>query len=111
MTISNKIRLAIPFLIIPIVTPLYLYLHVNVFANIFGCGCVPSERTNMLNIPFIANDLRLVVYALLVVLVTILSIVFSKSFEDKKRRTRYCVAAFITALFVSMFTLMFGVLK
>lgn len=98
----KKFKLILPFLIIPIITPIYLYLHVNVFIDIFGCGCVPSTETNILNIPFNTNDLRLVVYAILIILATALSVIFSKSFEDKKKRFWYCAITFITATFISL---------
>ena len=42
--------------------------------EIFGCGCVPSTQANMLNIPFNANDLRMTVFSLLTIVLSIWSI-------------------------------------
>lgn len=99
----KKIKLIIPFLLIPIITPLYLYFHINVFISIFGCGCVPSDTTNILNIPINTNDLRLIVYSLLVILTSVISIIFSKNFKDKRKRLKYCSLVFIVAVFNSIF--------
>ena len=53
---KKKISAALPFLIMPILIPVYRILDSLILVNIFGCGCVPSTQTNTLNIPFNAND-------------------------------------------------------
>lgn len=61
----------LPFLIMPLITPVYNILDSLLFVDIFGCGCVPSAQENMLGIGFNANDLRWSTYALLTVWMTV----------------------------------------
>lgn len=92
---KKKIVAVVPFIIIPILIPVYCMLDSLILVDIFGCGCVPSTQTNMLNIPFNANDLRLTVFSVLTIGITILSIVISKTFESKPAKMLYCCAAFL----------------
>ncbi len=62
----KKAILALPYLTMPAITPVYIVLDQNVFVEIFGCGCVPIAQTNRLGIDFNANDLRNLVYSVLV---------------------------------------------
>lgn len=56
----------------------------------------------MLNINFNANDLRLVVYMVMAVLISILGIVLSKKFENRKNKIIYVVAVLIFNLILAL---------
>lgn len=90
---KKKLVAVVPFIIIPILIPVYCMLDSLILVDIFGCGCVPSTQTNMLNIPFNANDLRLTVFSVLTIEMAILSIVISKQFNSKITKCLYCFAA------------------
>ena len=91
---KKKIVGIVPF-IIPILIPVYCMLDSLILVEIFGCGCVPSTQTNMLNIPFNANDLRLTVFSVLTICMTIWSIAISKSFQRKNTKTLYRIAVLL----------------
>ena len=74
---NKKVILSLPYLLMIFLTPIYNILDQKIFVKIFGCGCVPSAQTNMFNIDFNANDLRLIVYNLLAVSITILGLFLS----------------------------------
>ena len=76
----------------PMVIPFYLVLDNLILVNVFGCGCVPSVQTNMLNIPFNANDLRLTVFTILTIGLSGWGIGISKRFDKKIIRFLYCAA-------------------
>ena len=84
-----------PFSIMPIFVPLYIVLDKIFFVEIFGCGCVPFSQTNMLNIPFNANDLRKVVFFLLTIGVSVWSLNISKMFKRKVMKFIYCLLVVI----------------
>lgn len=63
-----------PFVIMPLTIPIYRILDQLIFVKVFGCGCVPSTQTNLLNIPFNANDLRMVVFLVMAFVISIWSI-------------------------------------
>ena len=86
---------AMPFLVLPIFTPVYLVLDSLVFVDIFGCGCVPGAQTNKLNIPFNANDLRLTVFLLLTAVLTMWSVFIAKKFSSKAAKIFYCFAVIL----------------
>lgn len=94
----------LPFLIMPVLTPIYNILDHLIFVDVFGCGCVPEAQTNMLNIAFNANDLRRTVFFLLAVILSIWSIILSKPMKNRVLRILYCVLAagfnFLLALWV-----------
>lgn len=50
--------LTLPYLLMIFITPIYNILDQTIFVEIFGCGCVPTAKTNIFNIDFNANDLR-----------------------------------------------------
>ena len=83
---KKKIIALLPFAIMPIFIPIYMVLDNLILVEIFGCGCVPSTQANMLNIPFNANDLRLTVFSVLTIGMTILSVAISKSFQRKSTK-------------------------
>ena len=92
---KKKMVALVPFIIIPILVPVYCMLDSLILVDIFGCGCVPSAQTNMLNIPFNANDLRLNVFSVLTIGMVILSIVISKQFNRKITKCLYCFTAVV----------------
>lgn len=92
---KKKIVGIVPFIIIPILIPVYCMLDSLILVEIFGCGCVPSTQTNMLNIPFNANDLRLTVFSVLTICMTIWGIAISKSFQRKNTKTLYRIAVLL----------------
>lgn len=73
----------LPFIILPMLIPIYRILDSLILVDIFGCGCVPSAQTNMFNIPFNANNLRLTVFSVLTIGLSIWNIVISKTFNRK----------------------------
>ena len=84
-----------PFIILPVFTLVYLVLDSLLLVDIFGCGCVPGAQTNMLNIPFNANDLRLTVFFVLTAFLAGLSVFIAKKFENKTVKILYCAAAIL----------------
>lgn len=99
---KKKIVALVPFIIIPILIPIYCMLDSLILVDIFGCGCVPSTQTNMLNIPFNANDLRLTVFSVLTIGITILSVAISKSFHRKRTKALYCIAVVLLNMILTM---------
>ena len=89
---KKKVTASLPFLIMPVFIPIYTVLDQLFLVDIFGCGCVPSVQTNMLNIPYNANDLRLTVFGLLAVGMSVWSIILAKNFEKKIAKLLYCAA-------------------
>ena len=89
---KKNVIILLPFLIMPMVIPFYLVLDNLILVNVFGCGCVPSVQTNMLNIPFNANDLRLTVFTILTIGLSGWGIGISKRFDKKIIRFLYCAA-------------------
>ena len=92
---KKKIVGIVPFIIIPILIPVYCMLDSLILVEIFGCGCVPTTQTNTLNIPFNANDLRLTVFSVLTIVMTIWGIAISKSFQRKNTKTLYLNAVLL----------------
>ena len=86
---KKKIIMTLPYLYLLFITPLYNVLDRYVFVDVFGCGCVPSTQTNMLNIPFNANDLRALIYFSSAILMTIMGVLNSKSFKNGNLRILY----------------------
>ena len=87
---KNRLIRTWPFIIMPMFIPIYSVLDKLILVDIFGCGCVPSAQTNMFNISFNANDLRLTVFAILTVGVSVFGIVLSKKIELKVVKMLYC---------------------
>ena len=100
--LKKKNVAVVPFIIIPILIPVYCMLDSLILVEIFGCGCVPSTQTNMLNIPFNANDLRLTVFSVLTICMTIWSIAISKSFQRKNTKTLYRIAVLLLNTILTM---------
>jgi len=89
---KKKVTL-LPFIVIPIIMPIYWLLDKLILVDVFGCGCVPSVQENMLGIPFNANDLRLTVFGILWIVVSVWSVVISRDFKNKFLRLLYCIGA------------------
>lgn len=92
---KKKIVAILPFLIMPIFIPIYRILDSLILVDVFGCGCVPTAQTNMLNIPFNANDLRLAVFVVLTISLSVWSIFISKKYNKKITKFLYCGAVII----------------
>lgn len=90
----------LPFVIAPVFIPVYVFLDNFIFVEIFGCGCVPGAQTNMLNIPFNANDLRLAVFSVLTIILTAFGVAVSKNFGNKTAGIFYCSGAFLFNVFI-----------
>lgn len=104
VNINSEIRkaiLVIPYLVMFVLTPFYNILDSIVLVKVFGCGCVPEVQSNMFNIAFNANDLRMTVYGILTVLMVLLGVCFSKVFKNKWIKVIY-------VLTVLMFNLILG---
>lgn len=86
---NKKAIFVVPCLFMIFITPIYIVLDQNFFVEIFGCGCVPSVRTNMFNIPFNANDLRLVIYSIITIAMTILGGFNARKINNTKFRIIY----------------------
>lgn len=87
---KKKLLAVMPFIIMPIFLPIYMVLDSLLFVEIFGCGCVPSAQTNVLNIPFNANDFRAVVFTVLTIGLSVWGMYISKRFHKKMTKLFYC---------------------
>ena len=90
------------FVIMPVFIPIYNILDSLIFVKVFGCGCVPDTQTNMLNIAFNANDLRMTVFLLLGILLSVWSVIISKPFNNRIGRLVYCIAGIDVNLLLAM---------
>lgn len=90
---KNKIIAVLPFITMPVLIPLYSFLDSMVLVEIFGCGCVPFAQTNMLGIPFNANNLRLTVFFVLTAGLSVWSGFIAKNFKNKFVKIIYCFGA------------------
>ena len=99
---KKKILAVVPFITVAILIPIYCFLDSFIFIDIFGCGCVPSTQTNMLNIPFNANDLRLIVFSVLTVGMAVLGVILSRAFHKKITKILYCFAAILLNVALTM---------
>jgi hypothetical protein len=92
---NKKVILSLPYLLMIFLTPIYNILDQKIFVEIFGCGCVPSAQTNMFNIDFNANDLRLIVYNILAIFITFLGLFLSRNIESKKLKIIYVLTILV----------------
>lgn len=92
---NKKAIVALPYLFILFITPIYNILDQKIFVRVFGCGCVPSTQTNMFNIDFNANDLRQVIYIVMSFAMIILGIKLSKRFTGKIVKILYNIGIVI----------------
>lgn len=98
---NKKAIMALPYLYLLFITPLYNVLDRYIFVEVFGCGCVPSTQTNMLNISFNANDLRALIYFLSSILMVIIGVLNSKNFKNGNLRILYIFTIIICNLIVA----------
>lgn len=103
---NRKAIVALPYLLIPAITPIYNILDQKIFVEFFGCGCVPSAQTNMFNIDFNANDLRRVVYILMSFAMLVLGIKLSKKITSKKVKIVYNISIIIFNIVLTYFICM-----
>lgn len=99
---KKKTIAVLPFITMPILIPIYYILDSLILVDIFGCGCVPSTKTNMLNIPFNANDLRLLVFWVLTIGLSVWSIVIARTIKRKVAKIAYCIAAILLNAMLAM---------
>ena len=99
---KKKIVTILPFIIMIIFIPIYNVLDSIILVDIFGCGCVPSAQTNVLDIPFNANDLRAAVFSALTIGLSIWSVVISKTFNRKIAKLLYCFAAILLNIMLTV---------
>ena len=99
---KKKIVAILPFIIMPIFIPIYIILDNLIFVDIFGCGCVPSTQTNKLNIPYNANDLRLTVFSILTIGLSVWSFIISKTFIRKITKLLYCFAVIMLNVMLAL---------
>ena len=85
-SMTRKFLSPLPFVIIPLLIPIYIILDSRIFVKVFGCGCVPIAQTNMLNIAFNANDLRTTVFMILTAILTMFGCYISKGFQKKRHK-------------------------
>lgn len=83
--------ISLPYLLMIFITPIYSILDQNIFVKVFGCGCVPSAQANMFNIDFNANDLRVVVYTAITMIMVIVGTILAKKWENKKEKMTYII--------------------
>ena len=89
---KKKLTPVLPFVTMPILIPIYWILDKLILVDVFGCGCVPSVQENMLGISFNSNDLRLTVFAVLAIGLSIWSIVIARIFTKRITKILYCLA-------------------
>ncbi len=97
---NKKAMLFLPYLFMIFITPIYIILDRNLFVDIFGCGCVPSVQTNILEISFNANDLRLLVYSFIAIFMIILAGFNMKKIENRKLKIVYILTVILINVLV-----------
>lgn len=102
---KKKILATLPVIIMPIFIPIYIILDNLILVDIFGCGCVPSTQTNMLNISFNANDLRVTVFSALTIGLFIWSVVIAKTFKRKIVKRVYCLTVILLDVILTLWVI------
>lgn len=98
-------KLALPFLTMPILIPIYWILDKLILVDVFGCGCVPSVQENMLGIAFNSNDLRMTVFVTLAIGLSVWSLILSKAFKRKIAKFLYCFAAVVMNMLLALWVI------
>ncbi len=101
---KKKIASIAPFAIITIFIPIYCFLDNLILVKLFGCGCVPSSQTNVFQIPYNANDLRLTTFSVLTIGMFVWSIVIAKTFERKTAKIVYCLAVIVWNIVLTLWS-------
>ena len=99
----KKLLILLPFFIIPIILPLYLFLDSNLFVKVFGCGCTTDH--------FNANDLRLLVFAVLATIAIFFGGFISRRFSNKRDIIKYNIYNVAFNLFYWYFAFRFFMWK
>lgn len=99
---NKNIILSLPYLLIFFISSWYRLLDVFIFVNVFGCGCVPTDQTNMFNIPFNANDLRILIYSILNIICMIMGIILSKRINNKILKVIYVLLILVVNISYSL---------
>ena len=102
---KKKLVAILPFVILPISIPVYCILDNLLLGEIFGCGCVPSVQTNMLNIPFNANDLRQTVFSILTIGLSVWSIIIAKRINKTYLKVLYALAVVLLNVILSLWVI------
>lgn len=92
----------LPFILMPVLIIPYQLLDSLLLVDIFGCGCVPYTQTNILNIPFNANDLRLTVFGILAVGMAVWSVFIAKRFQKRIMKWVYCLAVSLANVLLAL---------
>lgn len=100
---NKNAKYALPYLILIFITPFYELLDNIFFLKIFGCGCVPLTKQNMLKIGFNANDLRVTVYFALTIFLFWYSFKLSKNFKIKTSKIIYAISTLIINIIIIYF--------
>ena len=98
---KKKLIPVLPFVIMTVFIPVYNILDSLIFVDVFGCGCVPDSQTNMLNIAFNANDLRVTVFFALAILLSAWSAIIAKRFPKNVIKIIYCIAVLVLNLLLA----------
>ena len=99
---NKNIILSLPHLLIFFISSWYRLLDVLIFVKVFGCGCVPTDQTNMFNIPFNANDLRILVYSILNIICIIMGIILLKKINNKILKVIYVLSILVVNILFSL---------
>ena len=101
----KRLAVVLPIIIMPIFIPVYIILDNFILVDIFGCGCVPSTQTNMLNMPFNANDLRTAVFSALTMGLFIWSVIIAKTFKRKIVKIVYCFTVILLDVILTLWVI------
>ena len=63
---------------------------------------MPTDQTNMFNIPFNANDLRILVYSILNIICIIMGIILSKKINNKILKVIYVLSILVVNILFSL---------
>ena len=102
---KQKIVTILPFITIPFFIPIYMILDNLILVEVFGCGCVPATQTNLLHIPFNANDLRMTVFTILTISLSVWSIGIAKRFDQKIASLLYCSAVLVLNVILTLWVI------
>ena len=101
-TMKKNLVMILPFLLLPLFLPIYIILDNLILVDVFGCGCVPSTQSNMFNISFNANDLRLTIFSALSIGLFVWSVYISKIFNKKIAKFLYCSGVLIVNMLLTL---------
>ena len=99
----KRLFFSLPYLLIFFIYPFYRFIDQQFFVKIFGCGCVPTDQTNVFNIPFNANDLRILIYSILNIICLIMGVILSKRIKNKILKVIYVLLILVVNISYSVF--------